>query len=75
MTINNLKISVQMHGIETGFLSQHVVTDIENHIGKFMESDANNFARVWRDHFRVRVLISLDAPLKRRIKLRKSATQ
>lgn len=56
-------------------LLQRVVTDIGNHIGKFVESDVNNFVGVWRDHFRVRVSIPLTVPLKRRMKLRKNATK
>lgn len=75
MAINNLEIWVQLHGIGTAFMSQRVVTDIGNHIGNFVEADANNFVGVWRDHFRVRVSIPLDVPLKRRMKLRKSATE
>lgn len=75
LPITHLEIWVQLHGIGTGFMSQRVVVDIGNHIGKFVESDVNNFVGVWRDHFRVRVSIPLDAPLKRRMKLRKSATE
>ncbi|KAL8089958.1 hypothetical protein AgCh_039427 [Apium graveolens] len=38
-----------------------------NHFdGWFVETDANNFTGVWRDHFRVRVSIPLDDLLKRR---------
>lgn len=48
---------VQLHGLGAGFMSQRVVADIGNYIGKFVESDANNFVGVWRDHFRVRVSI------------------
>lgn len=70
MDINNLEIWVQLHGMGMGFMSQRVVTDIGNHIGKFVESDVNNFVGVLRDHFRVRVSIPLDVPLKRRMKLR-----
>lgn len=52
-----------------------MVTDIGNHIGKFIESDVNNFVGVWRDHFCVRVSIPLDFSLKRRMKLRRSSTE
>lgn len=72
MPIINLEIWVQLHDIGTGFMSQRVVTDIGNYIGKFVESDANNFIGVWREYFRLRVSILLDVSLKRRMKLRKS---
>lgn len=54
-------------------MSQKVVKDIADYVGGFTESDANNFVRVWREYIRVRVSIPLDKPLKRRMKLRKSA--
>lgn len=57
-------------------MSQRVVKDIGNHIGKYIgkyvESDVNNFVGVWKDYLRVRVSVALDAPLKRRMKLKKS---
>lgn len=65
---------MQLHGMETGFMSQRVVKDIGNYIGKFIESDANNFVGVWHEYFRVRVSIPLNVPLKRRMKLKKSDT-
>lgn len=54
-------------------MSQRVVKDIGNYIGVFIESDANNFVGVRREFLRVRVSISLDVPLKRRMKLKKNA--
>lgn len=73
LAINKLDICVQFHDMETGFMSQRVVKDIGDYVGKFVESDTNNFVGVWREYLRVRVTISLDVPLKRRMKLRKNA--
>lgn len=70
--INNMDIWVQLHGMHTGFMIQRVVADIGNYIGRFIESDPNNFAGVWREFLRVTVTIALDVPLKRRMKLRKN---
>lgn len=58
--------------MNAGFMSQRVVVDVGNYIGKFVESDNNNFVGVWREYLRVRATIDLDKPLKRRMKLRKS---
>lgn len=58
-----------------GFMSLRVVKDIGNYIGHFIESDTNNFTGVWREYLRVRVSISLDSPLKRRMKLKKNVEQ
>lgn len=55
-----------------GFMLQRVVTHDGNYIGKFIESDANNFVGVWREFLRIRVSIPIDKALKRRMKLRKS---
>lgn len=70
--INKLDIWVQLHGMLTGFMSQRVVSEIGNYIGKFIESDPNNFVRVWREYLCVRVSIALDVPLKRRMILKKN---
>ncbi|KAL8104293.1 hypothetical protein AgCh_028496 [Apium graveolens] len=56
-------------------MSQRVVKDVGNYIGKFIESDDNNFVGVWREYLRVRVTIDLNMPLKRRMKLRKSQSE
>lgn len=73
MAINNLHIMVQLHNMSAGFMSLRVVTDVGNYIGKFMESDTNNFVGVWHEYLRIRVSIPLDIPIKRRMKLKKSA--
>lgn len=56
--IDNLDIWVQLHGMHTGFMSQRVVSDIGNYIGKFIESDPNNFIGVWREFLGVGVSIA-----------------
>lgn len=73
MAINNLHIRVQLHNMSAGFMSLRVVTDVGNYIGKFIESDTNNFVGVWHEYLRIRVSIPLDIPIKRRMKLKKSA--
>lgn len=72
VAINNLDMWVQLHGMASGFMSQRVVCDVGNYIGKFIESDANNFIDVWREYLRIRVSIPLDVPLKRRMMLKKN---
>lgn len=36
LEINKLDLWVQLHGMNAGFMSQRVVTDVENYIGKFI---------------------------------------
>lgn len=75
VSLNNFLIWIQIHGMDPGFMSQRVVQDIGNYIGKFEESDPNNFVGVWRDYLRVRVMLSIEKPLKRRMKLKKNEGQ
>ncbi|KAL8090281.1 hypothetical protein AgCh_039666 [Apium graveolens] len=70
-----MDIWVQLYDMNSGFMSLRVVKDVGNYIGTFIESDVNNFTGVWREYLRVRVSISLDLPLKRRMKLRKNADE
>lgn len=73
--INNIDLWVQLHGMSSGFMSQRVATDIGNYIGTYIEGDPNNFVGVWRDYLRIRVRLSLNIPIKRRMKLRKSENE
>lgn len=70
--IKNIDLWVQLSGMSSGFMSQRVATDIGNYIGKYIDGDPNNFVGVWRDYLRIMVSISLDSPIKRRMKLKKS---
>lgn len=56
-------------------MSQRIVKDNGNYIGNFVESDPNNSVGVWREYLRVRVSISIEKPLKQRIKLKRSDEQ
>ncbi|CAI9777924.1 unnamed protein product [Fraxinus pennsylvanica] len=44
---------------------------IGNYIGAFLSSDPNNFSGGWKAFLRIRVLMDVRLPLKRRMKLRK----
>lgn len=72
LEINKIDLWVQLHGMSAGFMSQRVATDIGNYIGSYVEGDPNNFVGVWRGYIRIRVTLSLNIPVKRRMKLRKS---
>lgn len=75
LAINRLDIWIQLYDMILGFMSQRVMKDISNHIGRFIESDINNFTGLLRDYLRVRVSFSLEASLKRRMKLKKNEDQ
>lgn len=44
-------------------MSERMVNDIFNYIGSFVDSDTNNFVRVWKEYLRIRVRIHLETPL------------
>ncbi|XP_060974104.1 uncharacterized protein LOC115704420 [Cannabis sativa] len=71
--LNQLDFGIQLHDMTSGFKSERVVRDVGNYIGKFVKSDPNNFAGVWRDYLRVRVTIRVDKPLEQKMKLEKKS--
>lgn len=71
LQINKLDFWVQLHDIQPGFMTERVCKDVGNYIGKFLDSDKNNFTGVWRDYLRIRVRILVDKPLKQRMKIKK----
>lgn len=68
LKINKMNLWIQLHGMHACFMSHRV----GNYVGKFIESDENNFVGVWREYHRVRVTIDLTKPPKRRMRLSKS---
>lgn len=54
-----------------GFMSEKIITEVGNQIGRFVSSCPTNFNGVWRKYMCVRVTIDLSKPLKRRMEIRK----
>ena len=61
---------VQVSELPTGFMSIGVGEQLGNYVGRFMEYDANNNLGSWRNYMRIRVLLDVRLPLKRRKKIR-----
>lgn len=51
-------------------MSERILQEVGNYIGKFVASTPSNFVGVWRDNLRVRVTIDVNKPLKRKMKIR-----
>lgn len=51
---------MQLHDLQSGFMSKRVCIDVGNYIGEFLEADKNNFIGVWRDYLRIRVRLQID---------------
>lgn len=73
--LNILDLWVQIHNLRAGFMSENIIKEIGNYVGKFIESCLRNFIGGWKDYLRVRVMVVLSLPLKRRMKIRKSCAE
>lgn len=69
LALNTMEIWVQVYDLKVGFMSEKVLKAIGNYIGKYSSSCPKNFTGVWREYLRVRVLINVDKPLKRGMKI------
>lgn len=56
-------------------MSEKMVMEVGNFIGKYVESCNRNYNSGWKEYLRVRVQIDLTKPLKRRMKVRKSGDE
>lgn len=73
--LNTVDLWVQIHDLQPGFMSEKIISEVGNQVGKFIRSCPSNFKGVWRDYMRVRVTMDLSKSLKRRMKLRKSGNE
>uniref|UniRef100_A0A803NM17 peptidylprolyl isomerase n=1 Tax=Cannabis sativa TaxID=3483 RepID=A0A803NM17_CANSA len=69
VNLHFLDLWIHIYDLEHGFQSLKVVTDIGNLMGKFVESDINNFSALWREYMRIRVTIDVEKLLRRRMKI------
>ena len=67
--LTTMALWVQVYELKPGFFSDRVLQDCGQYMGKFLESCPSNFTRIWREYLRFRVLIDIEQPLKRRMKL------
>lgn len=71
MSLNKLYLWVQIYDMHVGFMSERVLKEVGNYVGKFTEACPKNFSGVWREYMRIRVTIDVTKALKRRMKIRK----
>ncbi|XP_060971235.1 uncharacterized protein LOC133037758 [Cannabis sativa] len=67
--LNTMEIWVQVYDLRVGFQSDRVLRACGTYIGQFVSSCPKNYAGIWREYLRVRVLINIEKPLKRRMKI------
>ncbi|XP_030487162.1 uncharacterized protein LOC115704079 [Cannabis sativa] len=67
--LSKLDIWVQIFNLQPGFMSEHVVKDVGNRMGAYIESDPNNFTGDWKEFLRIRVTLHIGKPLRRKMKI------
>lgn len=71
--INMSPFWIQAFGVPLGYVSTNICEAIGNFVGTYLDTDENNFKVASPLYLRVRVLINLDKPIKRRMKIRVNA--
>lgn len=71
VSLNSIDLWVQIHDLQPSFMSEKIITEVGNQLGKFVSSCPSNFKGVWRGYLRIRVSMDLSKPLKRKMKIRK----
>lgn len=62
---------VQIYDIPRGMLSENILRNVGATIGKFIRMDTNTLDGVWKPFSRIRVMINVEKPLKRRLKIKR----
>ncbi|KAM7462532.1 hypothetical protein LguiA_030653 [Lonicera macranthoides] len=62
---------IQVYDLPPGYISEQVAKHVGNYIGQFLEADANNFQGSWKSYMRIRVLMDVTKPIKRKMKIRR----
>lgn len=70
--LNKIDLWVQIHDLQPGFMSENIIKEVGNYIGRFIESYSRNLVGGWKEYMRVRIKIDQGKPLNRRMKIRQS---
>lgn len=62
---------MQVYCIPRGLLSENILRSVGNSVGKFIRMDTNALDGVWKPYTRIRVMINVEKPLKRRLKIKR----
>ncbi|XP_074374449.1 uncharacterized protein At4g02000-like [Apium graveolens] len=61
---------VQLHDVQPGFMSERIMKEVGNQVGRYISSCPSNYKGVWREYMRIRVDIDITKPLRRRMRVR-----
>lgn len=71
MTLNMAELWVQAHYVPSNFFTEKVAQVIGESIGTFIRVDRKNFEGSWKTFLRIRVLVDITKPLRRKMKMKK----
>ncbi|XP_074323435.1 uncharacterized protein LOC141660354 [Apium graveolens] len=69
--LNKMEIWVQVYDLPVGMISEKLLEGIGNYVGTFVKSDPQNIQGGWRVFYRIRVVMDVNTPIKRRMKLKR----
>ncbi|XP_074327899.1 uncharacterized protein LOC141665815 [Apium graveolens] len=69
--LQDVEMWVQVYDIPRGLLSENILRSVDNLVGKFIRMDTNALDGVWKPYARIRVMINVEKPLKRRLKIKR----
>ncbi|WOG99650.1 hypothetical protein DCAR_0519004 [Daucus carota subsp. sativus] len=69
--MQDVEMWVQIYDIPRGFLSENILKNAGDSMGKFIRVEPNTFDGVWKQYVRIRVVINVEKPLKRRMKIKR----
>lgn len=71
ITLEDSEIWVQVYDLPKGFVSENILRSVGNYIGMFVKADPANFESNWKPFYRIRVIIKVNKPLKRRMQIKR----
>ena len=73
--LNTIDLWVEVHDVQPGFMSERIMQEVGNQVGRYISLCPSNYKGVWREYMRIRVTIDITKPLRRRMKVRKSGNE
>lgn len=64
---------VQVHKLPVEFFTEKIAKAVGSSLGDFVRADKKNFDGAWKTFLRVRVLLDITKPLKRKMKIKKGS--
>lgn len=70
--LNKMDIWAQVYDLPSGFVSDKILQSIGNYIGLFIKTDPVNMTGMWKMYVRIRIIMDVEKPLKRRMKIKRA---